>query len=122
VQFLTNANVSAVTPPNEDSTLNRRPSVTLTDGRKLEAHVVIGADGAFSTVRKIMEDTPVKPSARGYVCYSGLLPSEKVRNDQYLREDDIAKGVPVWCGLNHGMIGTLADFSFVRCKKINLFS
>ncbi|KAJ5661452.1 uncharacterized protein N7477_009068, partial [Penicillium maclennaniae] len=45
------------------------PEVILTDGRKLSADVLIGADGQWSTIRKAVLRTPMSPVETGDLAY-----------------------------------------------------
>ena len=104
VRISTGATVKTVTPPAE-AALKPRPSVTLTDGRTFDGHVIIGADGAYSGVRRTIETVSVAPTPRGMICYSGIVPIEFLEQDPDLKNPDILRGTPVLCGSSRGMIG-----------------
>lgn len=113
VQFYTKAPVASVTPPEEDAD-SQRPSVTLEDGRTFDADIVIGCDGAHSTVRKVVEEEPTEPIRTGIISFAGDVPMEELVKDPYLKKDDIINGMPFWATAGGALRGTLFTASFSR--------
>ncbi|KAI2821722.1 hypothetical protein CBS133816_9499 [Aspergillus niger] len=59
---------------------SQRPSVTLDNGDRHEADLLLGADGLHSVVREVIGQTPPPPFPAGKSCFRWLLPTEKLRH------------------------------------------
>lgn len=105
-KFYTNASVTSVTPPEEDAE-SQRPSITLEDGRTFNADIVVGCDGAYSTVREVVEEEPTEPQRTGLISFAGDVPMEEIAKDPYLKKDDIINGMPFWATAGGALRGTL---------------
>ncbi|KAI0317884.1 hypothetical protein OF83DRAFT_1171604 [Amylostereum chailletii] len=82
-----------------------RPSVNLRGGEKLFADVIVGADGPFSVVRQSVETEPTVPRWDGSIHFSGVIPMKTLDEEEDLRNEDIARGDPLWCGAHNAVIG-----------------
>ena len=106
VKYYTNVSVASVTPPEEDAA-SQRPFITLEDGRTFDADVVVGCDGAYSVVRKVVEEEPTEPQQTGLISFAGDVPMEEIAKDPYLKKDDIINGMPLWGTAGGALRGTL---------------
>ena len=61
------------------------PAVTLTNQERLTADLIICADGIKSSVRTIINGSPIEPQDTGDVAYRVLVPAEPLWNDPDLR-------------------------------------
>lgn len=113
VQFYTKAPVASVTPPEEGAD-SQRPFITLEDGRTFDADIVVGCDGARSTVRKVVEEEPTEPQRTGIISFAGDVPMAEIAKDPYLKKDDIINGMPFWATAGGALRGTLFAVSFSR--------
>ncbi|VDB96157.1 unnamed protein product [Peniophora sp. CBMAI 1063] len=106
VKFYTSAPVASVTPPEEDAE-NQRPFITLEDGRTFDGDIVVGCDGAYSVVRRVVEDPdePTEPQHTGLISFAGDVPMEEIAKDPYLKKDDIINGMPFWATTNGALRG-----------------
>ena len=93
-------------PPEEDAA-SQRPFITLEDGRTFDADVVVGCDGAYSVVRKVVEEEPTEPQQTGLISVAGDVPMEEIAKDPYLKKDDIINGMPLWGTAGGALRGTL---------------
>ncbi|KAK8105666.1 uncharacterized protein PG998_003860 [Apiospora kogelbergensis] len=77
-----------------------RQTVSLKDGRRIEADVVVGADGLWSLMREFVLEHPFAPTETGDLAYRGTFPREQLsrlgneRVDEILQQSDIQ----VWLG------------------------
>lgn len=62
------------------------PAVTLATGERLTADLVVCADGIKSTVRNIINGSPIDPQDTGDVAYRVLVPSEPLLADPATRD------------------------------------
>lgn len=114
VEITSNANIISISPPlnykgkytssSSSSTTGydpSRPSVTLATGEVYQADIIIGADGAGSIMREIVDEdvaTMPAPSSRtSTVFYTGTIPVERMRVDEYLKELIEIRSV-IWMG------------------------
>lgn len=104
-KFYTNAPVAFVTPPTEGAG-SKRPFITLEDGRRFDADVVVGCDGAYSVVRQVVEEEPTQPERTGLISFAGDVCMEDVVKDPYLKKDDIINGMPFWATTGGALRGT----------------
>ncbi|TCD67182.1 hypothetical protein EIP91_000408 [Steccherinum ochraceum] len=87
--------VASVNPPDNTES---KPSVTLKDGSKLYADIVIGADGIRSIVRPVVTGSSDRPSDTGDVAFRSLIPTDKMLADPDLAPLVVDQEVNVWLG------------------------
>ncbi|KAH0836647.1 hypothetical protein J3R83DRAFT_8366 [Lanmaoa asiatica] len=90
----------------------RRPCAILSDGRKMAAHVVIGADGPRSIVRQSI-DGPIKETLEGHSAYVAAIPRDHLKDDPELCELTAYKAddpdYKVWTGESRHVIALTTD-------------
>ena len=62
-----------------------RPSVTLKNGQRYDAVVIIGADGVKSMIREIVLGRPTLAQPTGDAAYRLVIPTEKMMDDPDLK-------------------------------------
>lgn len=110
VQVSFNSRVISISPPlnptpdSPSSSLSyddRRPSITLATGDVYQADVVIGADGATSIMRDIVDEDPLGELAPSpfskMVYYTGKIPVAVMRSDSRLNDLVQLRSV-IWMG------------------------
>ncbi|KAF7191890.1 FAD-dependent monooxygenase OpS4 [Pseudocercospora fuligena] len=83
-QFARNAGVEVLEGVNVVDMDANLPAVVLEGGSKVEADLVIGADGSGSKVRRLLFPS-YKPAVLPQTCWQVILPLGKVRSDPVLR-------------------------------------
>ncbi|KAK9796951.1 putative FAD-binding domain-containing protein [Seiridium cardinale] len=73
-------------------------TVTLKDGRQMEADLVVGADGINSTLREILLGHPDPPVLTGDLAYRLLLDADAMRDDEDLKSFIEDPQVNYWLG------------------------
>jgi salicylate hydroxylase len=72
------------------------PSITLADGRKIYADLIVGADGIKSKTRELVLGFKDAPKSSGYSCYRAYFPGEYLENDDRYREFVDHDCVNIW--------------------------
>lgn len=81
-----------------DATDSNRATVVLSDGRKVSADLVVGADGIHSRCREILLAGPSPPTATGDLAYRVLLDTQGMRDDPDLATFLQTHHVRYWMG------------------------
>lgn len=81
-----------------DDSDSERATVILSDGRRMSADLVIGADGIHSKCREILLAGPSSPTATGDLAYRVLLDTKGMRNDPDLASFLETHHVRYWMG------------------------
>ncbi|ETW84914.1 hypothetical protein HETIRDRAFT_312653, partial [Heterobasidion irregulare TC 32-1] len=104
-EFTFDSAITAISPPSpagphpsrsSASALGPQPSVTLASGDVVHADLLIGADGAQSLLRSVV-DEQCPGAYTGTTMYTGVVNAARAAADQYLREI-IEIGHPIWMG------------------------
>lgn len=111
-KFIWNRTVVSVVPPADSSGDGERSvsaSVTLCSGRVLTADLVIGADGAQSIVRKLVDegaaDGLLEAKYTGTTIYTGIMDTADIMADPTMA-DIVPLRHPFWMGDNCIAMGT----------------
>lgn len=97
--------IAAISPPSpagphpshsSASALGPQPSVTLASGDVVHADLIIGADGAQSLLRSVV-DEQCPGAYTGTTMYTGVVNAARAAADQHLREI-VEIGHPIWMG------------------------
>lgn len=97
-----------------------RPSVTLATEEVYQADIIIGADGAGSIMREIVDEDavtvePTSSSHTSTVFYTGMIPAESMQEDKYLKELVDIRSV-IWMGDGRQAMSTPL-FAFVPTEE-----
>ncbi|KAF9221336.1 FAD/NAD(P)-binding domain-containing protein [Gyrodon lividus] len=89
-----------------------QPRITLSDGRTLAAHMIIGADGPRSIVREMING-PVEETLEGHSVYVASISRDQLRDDPELYEltayHPDQPDYLVWTGENRHVVGLTTD-------------
>lgn len=87
-------------------------TVVLEDGRRMDADLVVGADGIHSRMREVLVGKKQPPKRTGDLAYRLLLDAEKLMEDEELRSFVLQKEVNYWIGPGKHVGMYLLQFSF----------
>ncbi|KAB5576330.1 putative salicylate hydroxylase, partial [Coniochaeta sp. 2T2.1] len=92
---VTNAEVTSI-----ESATDTQQTVVLKDGHRIQADVVIGADGLWSLVRETVLGRPFPPQETGDLAYRGTFTREQLQGLKNERIDKIMEqsNIQVWLG------------------------
>ncbi|KAI9464190.1 hypothetical protein HD554DRAFT_2175245 [Boletus coccyginus] len=90
----------------------RRPRITLSDGRTMSAHVIIGADGSRSIVRESIIGSTVE-TPEGHSVYVASFPLDHLKDDpelyQLIRYRADSPNYKIWTGENRHILALTTD-------------
>lgn len=81
-----------------DNREQEKPSVTLVNGKKLYADVIIGADGPRSMVRGVVNEDEPPEGPSQMTIYSGMIPVSTMEKNAHMRSIVQDIGHPHWLG------------------------
>ncbi|KAK7427366.1 hypothetical protein QQZ08_006135 [Neonectria magnoliae] len=81
------------------------PTAILESGEKLDADVLVVADGVQSKAREIFQGHPLPPTDTGDISYRILIPGQDMLSDPELRDLVSQPWVSSWCGAGAHVIG-----------------
>ena len=103
--------VDATSKPN-------RPSVTLSTGERLDADLIIGADGVKSMCREVVLGAPVKATATGDAAYRVTLPTDEMAKHPELKAFVDSPEMTGWMGPGrHIMAYCIVSMLFFRLPE-----
>ncbi|KAI0149472.1 salicylate hydroxylase [Xylariaceae sp. FL1272] len=100
-----------------------RPLAVFGDGARVEADLIVGADGIKSRARELVLGFEDKPKSSGYSCYRAYFPGAHLKEDPLCREFVDHDCVNIWIGEDtHLVQNTLRDgdeFNWIVTRKIS---
>ncbi|MCJ1441561.1 MAG: hypothetical protein MMC23_002050 [Stictis urceolatum] len=75
-----------------------RPAIVFEDGQVEEGHLVVAADGLWSSMRSFFQGTPVSPQPTGDIAYRIILSANNVPADEELQSIIRQPGIRIWMG------------------------
>ena len=74
-----------------------KAKVVLADGEQIEADIILGADGLWSTTRDALQETAVRPEPTGDLAYRILLDGHRIVEED-LKKWLMTPGINIWLG------------------------
>lgn len=116
---------STVVSLSPSSSSTERPSVTLKSGERIEADLIIGADGVKSMVREVVLGRETKAEATGDAAYRVVIPTEKMMDDPELRKLVECPEMSGWMGpgkhiMAYCIVRRLSDSTLISMPVINV--
>ncbi|KAI1263507.1 salicylate hydroxylase [Xylariaceae sp. FL1019] len=100
-----------------------RPVAVFADGARVEADLIVGADGIKSRARELVLGFEDKPKSSGYSCYRAYFPGAHLKEDPLCREFVDHDCVNIWIGEDtHLVQNTLRngdEFNWIVTRKIS---
>lgn len=81
------------------------PTVLLDSEERISAHIIIGADGVKSVVRRCIVEGPDRALSTGDMTYRATIPAEKMKDDQDLASLFAKPEVTCWMGPGRHIVG-----------------